>query len=541
MGVLLTLRKRESSAHLKGRRARLTPRALNSDRTEALLHLNQMTEATLKEITDFALEAAVRLTQSKIGYLAFLNEDESVLTMHSWSRSAMAECVTAEKPILYPVESTGLWGEAVRQRRPVITNDYAAVNPWKKGCPEGHVVVQRHMNAPVFSGSRIVLVAGVGNKDEDYDQGDVQQLTLLMEDMWLLIERKKNQEALLESERKYRSLVENAPVGIFRTDSRGRALSTNSAMARILRLSSPQAAVEHYTNLGEQLYLQRERRDQFLASLREVGFVEDFEFEARAADGQRLWLSMNARVESYREDGSFAIEGFTSDITERKRAEEQLRRNLEEKEILLREVHHRVKNNLNVISSLLNLQSSVIQTPEQALAAFQNCRDRILSMALVHEELYKSQNYARVDMDEYLDRLTRHLQLAYGSGEGIQVSADAEGIVLNVSTSIPCGLILNELITNAFKHAFPKGGGGEIHILLRKVDDEYFDLSVSDNGIGLPEGYDRNKNGSLGLTLVRLLTEQLEGSLSISTENGTRCNIRFTQGRNHVQAENTPR
>ena len=169
---------------------------LNFQRMQALLQLNQMTGSTLKELTDFALEEAVRLTQSTIGYLAFLNEDESVLTMHSWSKSAMAECAINEKPIIYPVKSTGLWGEAVRQRKAVITNDYTAANPLKKGCPQGHVAVSRHMNAPVFAGSRIVLVAGVGNKAEEYDQGDVEQLTLLMESMWRIIERKRAEEKL---------------------------------------------------------------------------------------------------------------------------------------------------------------------------------------------------------------------------------------------------------------------------------------------------------------------------------------------------------
>jgi PAS domain S-box-containing protein len=166
---------------------------LNSRCTQVLLQLGQMTGASLKEITDFALEQAVALTRSKIGYLAFLNEDESVLAMHSWSKSAMAECAIADKPLLYPIEATGLWGEAVRQRRPVITNDYST-SPWRKGYPEGHVSVWRHMNTPVFLGSRIVLVAGVGNKAEAYSQDDVQQMTLIMEGMWRLIERKRAEE-----------------------------------------------------------------------------------------------------------------------------------------------------------------------------------------------------------------------------------------------------------------------------------------------------------------------------------------------------------
>jgi PAS domain S-box-containing protein len=162
---------------------------LNEFRMDALLSLSQMSGASFQGVTDFALEQAVALTKSQIGYLAFVSEDESVLTMHSWSKNAMALCRIVDKPIVYPVNMTGLWGEAVRQRRPVITNDYQAPSPLKKGCPQGHVPVLRHMNVPVFSEGRIVAVAGVGNKPEPYDDSDVRQLTLLIEGMWKLIER----------------------------------------------------------------------------------------------------------------------------------------------------------------------------------------------------------------------------------------------------------------------------------------------------------------------------------------------------------------
>jgi PAS domain S-box-containing protein len=181
----ITQRKRAEAEH-----------ELTTMRVEALLQLNQMTEAPLQELTDFALEEAVELTQSTIGYLAFLNQDETVLTMHSWSKSAMGDCAIIDKPIEYPVETTGLWGEAVRQRRAVITNDYAAENPWKKGCPEGHVALHRHVSVPIFEGAQIVAVAGVGNKHEEYDHDDVRQLTLLMEGMWRLLERKGRSELL---------------------------------------------------------------------------------------------------------------------------------------------------------------------------------------------------------------------------------------------------------------------------------------------------------------------------------------------------------
>lgn len=169
---------------------------LEESRLEALLKLNYMTGASLQEITDFAREEAVRLTNSKLGYLAFLNYDETILIMHSWSKGAMKECKIENKPFVYPVKTTGLWGEAVRQRKPVITNDYTESNPLKKGYPNGHVQLTRHMNVPIFDGEHIVAVAGVGNKEEDYDESDVRQITLLIQGMWKLIQRKEFEEAL---------------------------------------------------------------------------------------------------------------------------------------------------------------------------------------------------------------------------------------------------------------------------------------------------------------------------------------------------------
>ncbi|MEN6307912.1 MAG: PAS domain S-box protein, partial [Anaerohalosphaeraceae bacterium] len=153
----------------------------NAERMQTLLRLNQMTDASLKEITDFALEETVRMTRSKVGYMAYVNDEQTIMTIYSWSKGAMQECQMENKPMIYEVSKAGLWGEALRQRKPIVTNDYAADNPLKRGLPAGHVPLQRHMNIPVIVGSKVVLIAGVGNKPEEYDQTDVQQMTLLME------------------------------------------------------------------------------------------------------------------------------------------------------------------------------------------------------------------------------------------------------------------------------------------------------------------------------------------------------------------------
>ncbi|MDO9540147.1 MAG: PAS domain S-box protein, partial [Methanocalculus sp.] len=190
-------------------------RQLNEKRIATLFELTQIADQPEHTITNFALERAVEITRSRIGYLAFVSPDERAMTMYSWSQAAMEECRAVEKPIVYQVEKTGLWGEAIRQRRGVITNDYSLENPLKKGYPEGHVQIHRHMNVPVMDDSRIAIVSGVGNKDEPYDEQDIRQLTLLMDGLWKIIRNKRvdlelreKNEDLIAAEEEMRSQLE---------------------------------------------------------------------------------------------------------------------------------------------------------------------------------------------------------------------------------------------------------------------------------------------------------------------------------------------
>ena len=168
----------------------------SADRLEATVELGRMTGSSVKEITDYALEKSVYLTQSKIGYLAFLNDAEDELTMYSWSKAAMEACEIEDKPFVYQVAETGLWGESVRQRKPIITNSYAAASPWKKGMPVGHVNLTRHISVPIFFDGKIVLLVGGGNKDTDYTEDDINQLSLFMHGLWNILKRKHTEDAL---------------------------------------------------------------------------------------------------------------------------------------------------------------------------------------------------------------------------------------------------------------------------------------------------------------------------------------------------------
>jgi PAS domain S-box-containing protein len=183
---------------ISGRKKAEEALRLDESRLETLLKLNQMTNKTFKAIADFVQEEAVKLTQSKMGYLAFLNDTETVLSIYSWSRDVMMDCNVekGEKKFDYLLESTGLWGEPVRQKRPIIVNDYENYNEFKRGYPKGHIEMKRYMSVPITEGGRVVGVAGVGNKKDPYNQADVRQLTLLMEGMWQMMEQKKAEDTL---------------------------------------------------------------------------------------------------------------------------------------------------------------------------------------------------------------------------------------------------------------------------------------------------------------------------------------------------------
>ncbi len=216
------------------------------------------------------------------------------------------------------------------------------------------------------------------------------------------------------------------------------------------------------------------------------------------------------------------------DISNEKKVEEQLKRSLTEKEILLREVHHRVKNNMQVISGLIELQSLQISDPEMN-RLFQENINRIKTMALIHESLYRSNDYSRIDFSSYLNELISFLLVSYGkSSDEISVDIHLEVTQISLDLAIPCGLIANELISNCLKHAFPLGRRGVITIRLAKAGTNENEFIVSDDGIGFPPGIDFKTVKSFGLSLINgLATHQMRGTLELRQGIGTTFVIRF--------------
>ena len=240
------------------------------------------------------------------------------------------------------------------------------------------------------------------------------------------------------------------------------------------------------------------------------------------------------RLEAFTHHAATALENARlydkaqQEIAERKRAEEQIKASLKEKEVLLKEVHHRVKNNLQVISSLLYLQSKDIENA-WVFDIFQDSQSRIRSMALVHEKLYQSQDLGRIDFAEYVQSLANYLYRSYDtSSHLVDLNVNIDRVYLSIDTALPCGLIVNELISNSLRHAFPEGQKGQIWVELRLQHDGQYTLAVSDNGVGLPEDLDFQNTRSLGLQLVNSLVDQLEGTIELDRSTGVAFKITFT-------------
>jgi PAS domain S-box-containing protein len=250
------------------------------------------------------------------------------------------------------------------------------------------------------------------------------------------------------------------------------------------------------------------------------------QYEARyvTKDGSEKYVLISVGVMEYcgRPTG---VASFL-DITERRQAEELIRASLREKEVLLKEIHHRVKNNLQIVSSLLFLQAQKIRDPELA-ALFTESQNRIYSMALAHEQLYQSKNLADVRLPEYVGSLVEEIMQVFRSGQKtVCCQVDVEDIDLDIEQVVPCGLLITELLSNALRHAFPGSRSGTVRVEMHRRN-ELLSLTVGDDGVGLPSDLDVAAAGTLGLQLVRALTDQLDGTLEVTGQEGAEFRVAF--------------
>jgi PAS domain S-box-containing protein len=346
-----------------------------------------------------------------------------------------------------------------------------------------------------------------------------------------ITQRKITETALEESQRFVKSMVETTPdiVYVFDTVAR-RTVYANHKPMDLLGYTPEQAEAIESSGQSLSMLVHADDIPRLFASMERVKHAQDgevigTEYRMRRADGCWRWFYSRDVVFLRDQSGTvLQMMGITQDVTDRKQAEEHTLTALKEKEILLAEIHHRVKNNLQVISSLLKLQASSIDNP----ALFEHLRDsqhRIRSMALVHEKLYQAHDFAHIDFVDYVKSLTHFLLRSYSSGSSVpHIRIQGEALSLDIAWAVPLGLIINELVTNALKYAFPHKQRGDICIHMQ-MDNSTLTLTVSDTGVGLPETVDLRHPKTLGLRLVHSLVQQLQGTIVFRSDCGTSITI----------------
>ena len=331
--------------------------------------------------------------------------------------------------------------------------------------------------------------------------------------------------ALEESEERYRKLVEHSPDAII-VHSHGEIMFVNEAGLKLIGLKSEEDIIgKNFLDFAhpDSRPLLEERMRSLQQGAADLPFVEERFFRK---DGSVMDIEVSSvRFSFY---GKSAVLTLARDITDRKKAEEQIRTSLKEKEVLLKEIHHRVKNNLQIVSSLLYLQSRKTND-QQVLSVLRESQTRVRSMALIHEKLYQCDDLANINLGDYIRSLTSYLFNSYGvASHMVKLAIHVDSAPLGLDRAIPCGLIINELVSNALKYAFPDGRRGEIVVDLARNGDGKLILTVKDDGVGLPKGMDITDTPSLGLQLVNTLVKQLDGTLEVDSTNGTAFSMVFS-------------
>ena len=336
-----------------------------------------------------------------------------------------------------------------------------------------------------------------------------------------LFKTESQYEALYEL---HREVLENSPAGIIKLDENMSIKYANPEMHTILGNSA-----ERYTSITEMkitdisLFL-HPGIDKFYAELKR-GFEISKELNFTAKNKRQISMILTGVPIQVNNQFTGAVL-LINDITELKTAQEKIKTSLLEKEYLLKEINHRVKNNMQVISSMLKLQLNYIKDPD-AHRLSKNSHDRVKTMALVHEKLYKSEDLTKIDFGDYIRSLAIYLFASYNiSHTKINLDINIKNVYLDINTAIPCGLIVNELVSNALKHAFPEGRKGEIQVALN-TKDNLTQLIVSDDGIGFPEQFNIRNSKTLGLQLINTLADQLHGTLDFSPQDKTVFTISF--------------
>ncbi len=323
------------------------------------------------------------------------------------------------------------------------------------------------------------------------------------------------------SNKEYKQLIDGMNDTASVIDFEGKFVEVNDAAVRNLDYSREELLTMGPVDIDSHL-----SADEIAKLIKSMKSDEKkvFETEHRTKQGEIIPVEISSSPVTYR--GKPAILNIVRNITERKKAEAELKKELREKTMLLTEIHHRVKNSLQLVASLLHLQSLKI-TDDHILSLFDQSRNRIFMMARVYEKLYHTKNFASIDYKEYLEDVLNDIYQSSGLSQRVSLKLDVKNVILGLDTAIPTALIINELFTNSIKHAFPGDRKGKIEVRFHMLDEETYELIYRDNGVGLPAGVDFDSTEVSGLNLVKNLAQQIEGTATLEQNDWTTFRIIF--------------
>ena len=342
-----------------------------------------------------------------------------------------------------------------------------------------------------------------------------------------ITKRKLVEESLKESEAKFRYFVETSPDMIWEIDTKGNFTYISPQSSVVLGYKPEEIIGNNIVSLISPGSIEHGRKSLF-AHINGPNKFNTIEVSAKHRNGNELIIEIRSVRINDKNGQVKGFQGIARDITDKTISTNQLKTSIKEKDVLLQEIHHRVKNNMQIISSLLNLQIRHVED-NNAIDLLKESQNRVRSMAMIHEKLYQSNDFTHINITEYIESLVSGLFYSYSiSKEQIIPIINVDDVQLNIETAVPCGLIINELVSNSLKHGFPKEKLGEVYISLKIIDDNY-ELVVGDNGIKFPKDINFRSTDSLGLQLVNNLVNQIDGRISLDTTHGTEFKIIFKE------------
>lgn len=520
---------------------------LNRERLAALLKLNQQIDLPIFDIAKYALEEVVRLSKSQIGYIATVNEEENSMNMISWSRQAMNECSVSNKPILYKISESGLWGESVRQRKSIITNDYEADNEYKRGLPAGHVKLKRHLSVPIFDEEKVVMLVGVGNKVAEYTDNDIVILTVLIQEMWKIIRKKQIEEALDNERERLAVTLRSIGDGVIATD-------TNGIVVLMNRVSEDLTGWKQADAIGKPLHvvfniineITREVCENPVEKVLRVGGA--IELPARtvmiAKDGTERMVADSGAPIRDRRSLIIGVVLVFRDVTEENRlyAEMQKITKLESLGVLAGGLAHDFNNMLTVITGSTGLAAINLELNKSEKAA-KHIADAEVAAIKAKDLTQQLLTFARggTPLREliYLTDLIQETATFALSGSRTRCNIDIPDDMWMVNADAgQISQVFHNLLLNA-DQAMPQGGIVNITCRNITLDNDsgmllpaghYVKIDVADEGIGIPvEMQDKifdpffttkQRGSGLGLASVFSIIRGHEGHVTVSSKAG---------------------